>query len=48
MGVGLLGAPQLNAVFGQWVFFEEIHEAVFVPWIAVLSTVGALRGLAAG
>jgi NADH-quinone oxidoreductase subunit L len=47
-GAGLLGAPQLNAVFGQWVFFEEIHEAVFVPWIAVLSTVGALLGLLAG
>ena len=48
VGVGLLGAPQLNAVFGQWVFFEEIHEAVFVPWIAALSTVGALGGLALG
>jgi NADH-quinone oxidoreductase subunit L len=47
-GAGLLGAPQLNAVFGQWVFFEEIHEAVFVPWIAVLSTVGAVLGLLAG
>jgi NADH-quinone oxidoreductase subunit L len=48
VGVGLLGAPQLNAVFGKWVFFEEIHEAVFVPWIALLSTAGALLGLAAG
>ncbi len=48
VGVGLLGAPQLNAVFGQWVFFEEIHEAVFVPWIAALSTVGVLGGLALG
>ena len=47
-GAGLLGAPQLNAVFGQWVFFEAIHEAVFVPWIAVLSTVGAVLGLLAG
>jgi NADH-quinone oxidoreductase subunit L len=47
-GVGLLGAPQLGAVFGQWVFFEAIHEAVFVPWIALLSTAGALLGLAAG
>ncbi len=35
-------------MFGQWVFFEEIHEAVFVPWIAVLSTVGAVLGLLAG
>ncbi|MET0800079.1 MAG: NADH-quinone oxidoreductase subunit L [Actinomycetota bacterium] len=48
IGVGLLGSPQLNAVFGQWVFFEAIHEAVFVPWIAVLATAGALLGLAAG
>jgi len=48
VGVGLLGAPQLGAVFGQWVFFEAVHEAVFVPWIALLSTAGALLGLAAG
>ena len=33
--VGLLGSPQLGAVFGQWVFFEELEEALFVPWIAV-------------
>ena len=46
--VGLLGAPQLGAVFGQWVFFETVHDAVFVPWIALLSTAGALLGLAAG
>ena len=32
--VGLLGAPQLGAVFGKWVFFEEVEEALFVPWIA--------------
>jgi NADH-quinone oxidoreductase subunit L len=48
IGVGLLGAPQLGAVFGQWVFYEAIHEAVFVPWIALLSTAGALLGLGAG
>ena len=48
VGVGLLGSPQLGAVFGQWVFFEEVHEAVFVPWIALLSTAGALLGLFAG
>ena len=48
IGVGLLGSPQLGAVFGQWVFFEEVHEAVFVPWIALLSTAGALLGLFAG
>jgi NADH-quinone oxidoreductase subunit L len=45
---GLLGAPQLGAVFGKWVFFEAIHEAVFVPWIALVSTAGALLGLFAG
>ena len=48
LGVGLLGAPQLGAVFGKWVFFEAIHEAVFVPWIALLSTAGGLLGLFAG
>ena len=48
VGVGLLGAPQLGAVFGQWVFFEEVHEALFVPWIALLSTAGGLLGLGAG
>jgi NADH-quinone oxidoreductase subunit L len=45
---GLLGAPQLGAVFGKWVFYEAIHDAVFVPWIAVVSTAGALLGLFAG
>ena len=29
--VGLLGAPQLGAVFGKWVFFDEIHEADVRP-----------------
>jgi NADH-quinone oxidoreductase subunit L len=48
LGVGLLGSPQLGAVFGKWVFYDAIHEAVFVPWIALLSTAGALLGLAAG
>ncbi|HEX7247927.1 MAG TPA: NADH-quinone oxidoreductase subunit L, partial [Actinomycetota bacterium] len=48
VGVGLLGAPQLGAAFGDWVFFESVHEAVFVPWIALLSTAGALFGLGAG
>jgi NADH-quinone oxidoreductase subunit L len=46
--VGLLGSPQLGAVFGQWVFFEEVEEALFVPWIAVVSTLAALLGIAAG
>jgi NADH-quinone oxidoreductase subunit L len=46
--VGLLGAPQLGAVFGQWVFFHELEEATFVPWIAVASTLAALIGIAVG
>jgi NADH-quinone oxidoreductase subunit L len=48
IGVGFLGAPQLGAVFGKWVFFEEIHEATFVLWIAAISTLGGLLGIAAG
>ncbi len=46
--VGLLGAPQLGAVFGQWVFFEEVEQALFVPWIAAASTLAALIGIAVG
>jgi NADH-quinone oxidoreductase subunit L len=46
--VGLLGAPQLGAPFGTWVFFHEIEEALFVPWIAVASTLAALLGIAVG
>ena len=46
--VGLLGAPQLGAPFGAWVFFHEIEEALFVPWIAVASTLAALLGIAIG
>ena len=46
--VGLLGAPQLGAVFGQWVFLEELEQALFVPWIAAASTLAALIGIAAG
>jgi NADH-quinone oxidoreductase subunit L len=46
--VGLLGAPQLHAVFGKWVFFEEPHAATFVAWIALLSTVGAIGGIVVG
>jgi NADH-quinone oxidoreductase subunit L len=48
VGVGFLGAPQLGAVFGDWVFFGHPHEAHFVAWIAGLSTVGALLGIAGG
>jgi len=46
--VGLLGSPQFGAVFGQWVFFEELEEALFVPWVAALSTLAALGGIGAG
>jgi len=46
--VGLLGAPQLGAPFGTWVFFEELEQALFVPWIAAASTLAALLGIAVG
>jgi NADH-quinone oxidoreductase subunit L len=48
VGVGFLGAPQLGAVFGQWVFFEEIEKAVFHPSVAVLSTGAAVLGIVIG
>ncbi len=49
IGVGLLGAPQLgDAVFGKWVFFDEVEKAVFVPWIAGVSVAAALLGIAFG
>jgi NADH-quinone oxidoreductase subunit L len=46
--VGLLGAPQFGAVFGQWVFYEAIEAAKFVPWMALLGTVVGVGGLYAG
>jgi len=46
--VGFLGAPQLGAVFGDWVFFERHHEAEFVYWIAIVGTIAALAGFAIG
>jgi NADH-quinone oxidoreductase subunit L len=46
--VGLLGAPQFGAVFGQWVFYEAIEAAKFVPWMAALGTLVAVGGLYAG
>ncbi|HYG73280.1 MAG TPA: NADH-quinone oxidoreductase subunit L [Actinomycetota bacterium] len=48
IGVGFLGAPQLGAVFGQWVFFEEIHAAVFHVDIAALSVGAAVAGVVLG
>jgi NADH-quinone oxidoreductase subunit L len=46
--VGFLGAPQLGAPFGQWVFFEEPHEAEFVLWVALASTTLAVLAIAVG
>ncbi len=48
IGVGLLGAPQLGAVFGKWVFFEEVERAVFIPWVAGVAVGAALIGMAFG
>jgi NADH-quinone oxidoreductase subunit L len=45
---GLVGSPQLGAVFGKWVYFQELEEALFVPWVAVLSTLAALGGILIG
>ena len=45
---GLVGSPQLGAVFGKWVYFRELEEALFVPWVAVLSTLAALGGILIG
>jgi NADH-quinone oxidoreductase subunit L len=46
--VGLLGAPQFGAVFGQWVFYGAIEEAVFVPWVALVGSAMALGGIFVG
>jgi len=35
-------------VFGDWVYFRELEEALFVPWVAVLSTLAALGGILIG
>jgi NADH-quinone oxidoreductase subunit L len=48
IGVGFLGAPQLGAVFGQWVFFGEIEKAVFNPGVAALSVGAAVLGIVFG
>jgi len=45
---GFVGSPQLGAVFGDWVYFRELEEALFVPWVAVLSTLAALGGILIG
>ncbi|MFM8944719.1 MAG: NADH-quinone oxidoreductase subunit L [Actinomycetota bacterium] len=46
--VGLLGAPQLGAVFGDWVYFGEHEEVHFVVWVAAVSIGAALAGIGAG
>jgi NADH-quinone oxidoreductase subunit L len=45
---GLVGSPQLGAVFGKWVYFQELEEALFVPWVALLSTLAAAGGILIG
>jgi NADH-quinone oxidoreductase subunit L len=46
--VGLVGAPFLGAPFSDWVFFEEPHAAEFVLWVAAISVVAAVAGIALG
>jgi NADH-quinone oxidoreductase subunit L len=46
--VGLLGAPQLNAVFADWVHFGEVHHEPFQYGFAAVSILGALAGVVFG
>ena len=46
--VGFLGAPQLGAVFGDWVYFEHPHEPHFVLWMALVGTAAAAAGIVLG
>ncbi len=46
--VGFLGAPQLGAVFGQWVHIGQPHEAVFQPVMAAAGLAVALFGIGVG
>jgi NADH-quinone oxidoreductase subunit L len=47
--VGFLGAPQLNAVFADWVHFgAEAHHEPFQYGFAAVSILGALAGIAVG
>jgi NADH-quinone oxidoreductase subunit L len=48
VGVGFLGAPQLGAVFGQWVFFGEPEAAHFLTSVAGLSIAAAVLGVVLG
>jgi NADH-quinone oxidoreductase subunit L len=48
-GAGLLGAPQLNAVFANWVHFGAVsHSEPFEYGFAAISILGAAAGLALG
>jgi NADH-quinone oxidoreductase subunit L len=45
----LLGVPHGgHSLFGEWVFFEQVERATFVPWVALVSTLAAGLGLFAG
>jgi NADH-quinone oxidoreductase subunit L len=48
VGVGFLGAPQLGAVFADWVHIGEVHTATFHGLVAVIGSIVALLGIAAG
>jgi NADH-quinone oxidoreductase subunit L len=43
--VGFFGAPQLGAVFADWVHVGEVHEATFHAGIAVIGSIAALLGI---
>ena len=46
--VGFLGAPQVGAVFADWVHFHEPHAEPFQYGFAAISILGALAGIAVG
>jgi NADH-quinone oxidoreductase subunit L len=46
--VGLLGAPFLGAVFGDWVHYGEHHEAVFNIGMVIAGSVAGLLGIGVG
>ena len=45
---GFLGAPQLNAVFADWVHFGAVAHEPFQYGFAAVSILGALAGIAVG
>ena len=48
IGVGFLGAPQLQAVFADWVHFGEAHHEPFSYGFAAVSILGAVAGVLVG